>query len=98
MPAKSTSLTAALQARTGEIVTLTGPGGVGKTRLAIEVAHRLAPLHADGAAFVELATVTQPELVPDAIARALGMTPRAVSGTEQLTALLASRELLLDPR
>jgi predicted ATPase/transcriptional regulator with XRE-family HTH domain len=88
-------LVAALGARTGEIVTLTGPGGVGKTRLAIEVAHRLAPAYADGAAFVELATVTQAELVPDAIARALGMNPRATAGADQLTALLATREVLL---
>ena len=89
------ALTALLIARTDGIVTLTGPGGVGKTRLAIEVAHRLAPTYADGAAFVELAAVTQAELVPDAIARALGVTPHTSSVTEQLTTLLASRELLL---
>ena len=84
-----------LRSEPESIVTLTGPGGVGKTRLAIEVAHRLAPMSADGAAFVELATVTQAERVPDAIARALGISPRANAGIEQLTALLASRELLL---
>jgi non-specific serine/threonine protein kinase len=88
-------LAEALGARTGEIVTLTGPGGVGKTRLAIEVAHLLSPAYSDGAAFIALATVTQVELVPDAIARALGITPRVISGVDQLTALLASRELLL---
>lgn len=79
----------------GEIVTLTGPGGVGKTRLAVEVAHRLAPAYADGAAFVELAATTQVELVPDAIARALGMTPRSGSSAEQLTTFLRLRTLLL---
>lgn len=86
-----------LQALTGagEIVTLTGPGGVGKTRLAIEVAHRLAPAFTDGAAFVSLATVTDPELVPEAIARSLGFTPRSAAGVDHLAALLASRELLL---
>jgi predicted ATPase len=63
--------------------------------LAIEVAHRLGPTYADGTAFVELATVTQAELVPNAIARTLGVTPRANAGADQLTALLASRELLL---
>jgi predicted ATPase/transcriptional regulator with XRE-family HTH domain len=89
------ALTTALTPRTSGVVTLTGPGGVGKTRLAIEAALLLAPLYADGAAFVELATVTQPELVPDAIARALGVTPQAGADTRQLAALLDGRELLL---
>ena len=89
------ALVTSIEAQTGGLFTLTGPGGVGKTRLAIEVAHRLEPTYADGVAFVELATVTQADRVPDAIARALGISPRANAGIEQLTALLASRELLL---
>ncbi len=89
------ALMTSIEARTGGLFTLTGPGGVGKTRLAIEIAHRLAPSFADGAAFVELATVTQAELVPDTIARMLGATSGAISGAEQLTVLLTSRELLL---
>ncbi len=89
------ALLATLGASPDAIVTLTGPGGVGKTRLAIEVAHRLVDSFADGAAFVSLATVTQPNLAPDAIARALGMSPQNVIGVEQLIATLAPRELLL---
>jgi hypothetical protein len=46
------------------LVTVTGPGGVGKTRLAGEVARRAAPLFADGAWFVELGAVQDLEQVP----------------------------------
>jgi predicted ATPase len=88
-------LLAMLQEPPKTVVTLTGPGGVGKTRLAIEAAHHLAPSFADGAAFAGLTTVTQVHLVPDAIARALGMSPPDVIGVDQLIATLASRELLL---
>ncbi|MCA9860886.1 MAG: hypothetical protein KC438_14250, partial [Thermomicrobiales bacterium] len=79
-----------LRMRSGAIVTLTGTGGVGKTRLAVEAAHQLAPGFADGTAFVGLATVPQAELVPFAIARAFD-----AATTEQLMAMLATRELLL---
>ena len=54
------------------LVTLTGPGGVGKTRLALAVAERVAGRFSAGTAFVPLATVTQPELVVGGIARAVG--------------------------
>ncbi len=84
-----------LSSRSDVIVTLTGPGGIGKTRLALEAAHRLASSFADGAAFVNLAPVTQPDQVPDAIARALGLTPWANTAADQLTAVLGTRELLL---
>ncbi len=50
------------------LVTLTGPGGAGKTRLAIETARRLAPSFADGAWLVRLEGIEDPELVLDAIA------------------------------
>lgn len=55
------------------VVTLTGPGGVGKTRLALEVAARVAPRFAGGAWFVDLAPLTNPELVVNAMAAALGI-------------------------
>ncbi|MGH2616568.1 MAG: ATP-binding protein [Thermomicrobiales bacterium] len=55
------------------LLTLTGPGGVGKTRLAGEVARRLAPEFPDGAHFVPLAGVSDPKLVPSTIAWALGV-------------------------
>ena len=53
------------------LLTLTGPGGVGKTRLALEIGSRAIEATPDGAAFVDLAPVRAPELVMAAIARAL---------------------------
>ncbi len=80
----------------GRIVTLTGPGGVGKTRLAIEVAGKVDDAFADGVWFVPLAPVNHPSLVPDAIARTLGVR---ASGDQPLldriSAHVASRETLL---
>src|SRR6201996_2896289 len=55
------------------LVTLTGVGGVGKTRLALEVAARLADEFPDGVWFFELAAVTDPGAVPDAVATVLGI-------------------------
>jgi predicted ATPase/DNA-binding SARP family transcriptional activator len=57
------------------LVTLTGPGGVGKTRLALEVARTLEPELRDGGWFVSLAATASAEHVPSAIAQALGVTP-----------------------
>ena len=56
------------------LVTLTGVGGVGKTRLALEVARVLADEFPDGVWFFELAAVTDPAAVPDAVAAVLGIT------------------------
>ncbi|MGZ8738745.1 MAG: LuxR C-terminal-related transcriptional regulator [Nocardioides sp.] len=61
--------------RTGRLVTLTGPGGVGKTRLALAVAAELADDFPDGVWVVELAAVADGDAVADAIATALGVTP-----------------------
>ncbi|MDT5055827.1 MAG: hypothetical protein QOF66_4193 [Mycobacterium sp.] len=56
------------------LVTLTGAGGAGKTRLAVEVAYRLATEDVDdGVFFVELAPIADPDLVPVAVLRALGL-------------------------
>src|ERR1700739_3494853 len=59
--------------REHRVVTLTGVGGVGKTRLAQEVAAHLADEFPDGVWFFELAAVTDPEAVPDAVAAVLGI-------------------------
>ena len=57
--------------RTGQIVTVTGPGGVGKTRMLIELGRMLAPEFLDGLAFVSLADITEPDDFVPALAAAL---------------------------
>jgi predicted ATPase/DNA-binding XRE family transcriptional regulator len=71
-----------LQSET-RLVTLTGPGGVGKTRLALQIATDLRDAFVDGVWFVDLAPLGDSELVPAAIARALGFD----SGTAPLAVL-----------
>jgi predicted ATPase/DNA-binding SARP family transcriptional activator len=78
------------------LLTLVGPGGVGKTRLAREAAAGLLPTFGDGVFLVQLAPLRDPGLVLTAIARAVGMQ-EAGGGllVEQLKAWLGQRELLL---
>jgi predicted ATPase/DNA-binding SARP family transcriptional activator len=64
------------------LVTLVGPGGAGKTRLAIEAAALLSEQHRDGAWLVELAGVAEPDGVATAVAVALGASASAVPGRE----------------
>src|SRR5215467_13150976 len=78
------------------MVTVTGPGGMGKTRLAGEVAQRVADRFADGVWLAELAGVADPGLVPAAVAVALGI--QHSGGGPALAALaevLAARQVLL---
>jgi predicted ATPase/DNA-binding CsgD family transcriptional regulator len=78
------------------LVTVTGPGGVGKTRLAGEVARRTAARFADGVWVAELAAVREPERVPSAVAALLGIPERpGVPVVDSLTAVLARQQLLL---
>jgi non-specific serine/threonine protein kinase len=78
------------------LLTLTGPGGVGKSRLALCVAEAAAEAFADGVVFVPLAGISDPALVPHAIARALEVRESAErSLAETLVAALRSRRLLL---
>lgn len=78
------------------LVTLTGPGGVGKTRLAIEVAASLPRVFADGVVFVGLAALSDAALVIPTIAQAVGVREEGVPPlVERLAAVLRSRNLLL---
>ncbi len=78
------------------VVTLTGPGGVGKTRLALAAAARAAPAYPDGTWLVELAAVSRPESVPDAVVTALGVQPRQeLSVTQRLVEYLRPLHPLL---
>jgi predicted ATPase len=78
------------------LVTLTGVGGVGKTRLAVEVAGRLADEFPDGVWFFELAAVTDPAAVPDAVAAVLGITQQpGETVSESVAAALEGRVRLL---
>ena len=77
-------------------MTLTGVGGVGKTRLATEVAARLADEFPDGVWFFELAAVTDPAAVPDAVAAVLGITQQpGKTVSESVAAALEGRTRLL---
>jgi len=78
------------------LVTVTGPGGSGKTRLAGEVARRVAGRFADGAWLAELAAVADPALAASVVAVALGVREqRGTPAVEALARVLAGRQLLL---
>src|SRR5215207_7365090 len=78
------------------LVTLTGPGGVGKTRLALRVAAELLESFPDGAFLVDLARLTDPDLVPSATATALGLREQAGQPLpETLSDYLRERHILL---
>jgi predicted ATPase len=83
---------------TGEavrLVTLTGPGGVGKSRLMVEAVRQLGPGFADGARFVALASVSATDLVAAAIAAGLGLNTSAGRLITDLESYLRPRRLLL---
>src|SRR5437899_843839 len=78
------------------LLTLTGPGGVGKTRLALQVAQVMAPDFAAGVRFVPLAPVREPAHVVPTIAQALGVRDAGASPlTARLVAVLRPTTLLL---
>ena len=82
--------------RVNRLVTLTGAGGAGKTRLAIEVASRSVDAFADGVWLVELAALSDPSLVPQAVAKALDVKEQPARPViETLNDYLASKKLLL---
>ncbi|MFN8665491.1 MAG: NB-ARC domain-containing protein, partial [Thermomicrobiales bacterium] len=78
------------------LITLTGPGGVGKTRLAIHVAELLGSDFTDGVTFVPLAAVTDPVVVAATMAQALGIKEASPwSDAERLSSVLRDQQLLL---
>lgn len=78
------------------LLTLTGPGGIGKSRLALQVATMLESAYADGVRFVPLESITDPALVLPTIAAALDIPESAHhSSLERLALAIGARELLL---
>ena len=81
---------------TARLLTITGPGGMGKTRFAIELAHAAAADFPDGTFFVPFEPVEDPMLVPGAIARAVGIVESGIRPPlELLIELLAGQRVLL---
>ncbi|HXL91827.1 MAG TPA: LuxR C-terminal-related transcriptional regulator [Streptosporangiaceae bacterium] len=82
--------------RAARLVTVTGPGGVGKTRIALRVAADVAARYADGVHLVSLSALSDPELLPNTVATSLGLPEQDVRS--QLDAIidhLRDRQLLL---
>ncbi|SPM30018.1 Predicted ATPase [Mycobacterium terramassiliense] len=78
------------------LVTLTGAGGVGKTRLAVEVASQSVAEYGDGVWYVDLAPITDPELVPVTVARALGLPDQPGRSTmDTVLHFVRDRQLLM---
>ena len=78
------------------LVTLTGPGGIGKPRLALAVARLLLPKFANGAWLAELASLSDPDVVPTTVAVAPGLhLPAGVVSAERIANALGSQHLLL---
>ena len=84
-----------LASHPGRLLTLTGPPGIGKTALALAVAHTAAPFYADGARVVWLGAVESVDLVAPAIASALSLAESSEPPTARLIAHLRRQEMLL---
>lgn len=77
------------------LVTLTGAGGVGKTRLALEIGHRLLETYRDGVWFVDFSSVKDRAVIVDTLMYALGLRVRGGNASDVLTGFLKGRDQLL---
>lgn len=94
--AKIDEISRLITASPARLVTLTGTGGVGKTRLALEVAHAAAPSFRDGVFWIELSGIARPQDVGSTLIRALDIAPQEGESTEDaLERSLAGRRLML---
>ena len=80
---------------THRLVTLTGAGGIGKTRLAVALARESWPHFADGVWLVQLSSLTDPRLVPAVVAAAVGLELGGEASVQSVAKALASRQSLL---
>ena len=87
------SISSQLQLR--RFITLVGPGGIGKTTVALAIANKLAPSYQDGVCFVDLAPVNDPLLVPSALAFVLGLAVRSDHPIPTLIAAVQNKKMLL---
>ena len=85
----------AQQLRVWRFVSIVGPGGVGKTTVAISVAHMLVDGFHDAVFFIDLAALTDPQLVPTAVASALGLMVQSQDPLAGLLAFIGDRKILL---
>lgn len=77
------------------LVTVVGPGGMGKTSVALAGAERLREHYADGAAFVDFASLADPQLIPGAVAAVLGIPLHSDDATRDIASALAGRSVLV---
>jgi len=76
-------------------LTIVGPGGIGKTTVAVAVADRVRASYKDGAWFVGLAPLSDPDLVPSALGTALGIPPSGANPVQGLTGWLRDKHILI---
>ncbi|MFI9387058.1 ATP-binding protein [Kutzneria sp. NPDC052558] len=79
----------------GRLLTLLGPGGVGKTRLAVRAAHEAVAVFADGVCMVRLEDLTDPELLPQTVAECLELNDSMKDPIKQVVGFLKNRSVLL---
>ncbi|BAB53079.1 ATP-binding protein [Mesorhizobium japonicum] len=87
--------TLAGQVPSRRLVTITGAGGIGKTTLVLAASHHLRNAYPDGVILVDLAPISDPQLVASAVATALGQAFRNESVVSELTAVIADRRILI---